>query len=42
MPEIEIRCGLVEQQQAGAMRRFPARELNQHPGEMRALLLAPR
>jgi hypothetical protein len=42
MAEIEIRCGLVEQQQAGAMRRFPACELNQHPGEMGALLLAPR
>jgi hypothetical protein len=42
MAKIEIRRGLVEQKQARTMRRFPACELNQHPGEMRALLLAPR
>ena len=40
MPQVEARGRLVEQQQAGAVRRLAAGELHQHAGEMRALLLA--
>ena len=42
MAQVEARGRLVEQQHPRAVRRLSASKLNQHAGEMRALLLASR
>jgi len=42
VPQIEARGWLVQQQQAGSVHGLAARELHQHAGKMRALLLAAR